>query len=200
MTLPILHTSRLTLRPYSPSDVDALHSLWIESDVRRYLWNDVVIPREQAEEVVSGAVRLADEEGLGQWLILAKPTELLAGFCGFIRRDGEPDPELIYGLRRAWWGRGLATEAAERALAFAFTEKNVTRVTAATDPPNEASLRVMERLGMRFTHRGRLNGLDTVFYELGRDDWAAGRGKESRHGLRDTDEISHRGTETQRRT
>jgi RimJ/RimL family protein N-acetyltransferase len=50
--------------------------------------------------------------------------------------------------------------------AFAATCGGIHAVRAATDPPNTASIRVMERLGMTFERRGELNGLDTVFYTL----------------------------------
>jgi len=166
MPLPILHTPRLILRPWELGDIDALHSLWTAPDVRRYLWDDVVISRERAAETVRDAIALAEREDLGQWLVLDRGSGVLAGFCGLIRRDGEDAPELMYGLAREWWGRGLATEAARAVLAFGFDDPRCTRITAATDPPNEASQRVMERLGMRFTHRGTLHGLDTLFYEI----------------------------------
>jgi RimJ/RimL family protein N-acetyltransferase len=65
-------------------------------------------------------------------------------------------------------GQGLATEAARAVLAYGFEQLQSPRITAATDPPNAASVRVLERLGMRFTHRAALNGLDTVFYEIAR--------------------------------
>ena len=77
----------------------------------------------------------------------------------------------MYGLAPAFWGRGLATEAARAVLAHGFGTVGLARVIAATDVPNTASTRVMERLGMRFTHRGTLNGLETVFYEIRRDDF-----------------------------
>jgi ribosomal-protein-alanine N-acetyltransferase len=76
----------------------------------------------------------------------------------------------MYGLAKPWWGCGLATEASRAALEYAFGVLGAGRVTAVTDPPNVASVRVMERLGMRFVHRGTVNGLESVVYELRRED------------------------------
>jgi ribosomal-protein-alanine N-acetyltransferase len=167
MELPILRTARLTLRPWAENDVDALHALWVDPAVRRYLWDDVVIDRGCAAQTVRRSIESAAREGIGVWnLHVEDPPAALAGFCGLIRREPGDDPELMYGLAPAFWGRGLATEAALAVLAYAFGALGLRRVTAATDVPNTASARVMERLGMRFTHRGTLNGLDTVFYEL----------------------------------
>jgi ribosomal-protein-alanine N-acetyltransferase len=163
--LPGLDTPRLALRPWRLEDIDALHAMWIRPEVRRYLWDDVVIPRERAEATVRDMVEAAEREGIGGWIALDRETETLVGFAALIRRE-PGDPELLYGLAPEWWGRGLATEASRAVLDYAFGSLGCTRVTAATDVPNAASARVMERLGMRFTHRGRLNGLDTFFYEL----------------------------------
>ena len=167
MTLPVLTTARLVLRPTSLDDVDALHQLWTDPDVRRYLWDDVIISRERAEETVREM--LASVAGqLGLWVAMERESNELAGFCALIRREGEEDPELMYGLTPRFWGRGLATEASHALLTYAFGTLECSRVTAATDVPNAASVKVMERLGFRFCRRGLLNNLDTLFYEIDR--------------------------------
>ncbi|MGH8187280.1 MAG: GNAT family N-acetyltransferase, partial [Steroidobacteraceae bacterium] len=83
----------------------------------------------------------------------------------------DDDPELLYGLAPAFWKRGLATEAAQAALAYAFGPLGAARVTAAMDPPNVASVGVMGRVGFGFVRRGTLNDLETVFYEIARDEF-----------------------------
>ena len=173
MPLPTLHTPRLTLRACTLDDVDSLHRLWTDPKVRRYLWDNIIISRERAEETVRDSLDCVQRYGVGHWLVLIRETDALAGFCGFIVREDGEDPELLYGLAPEYWGRGLVTEAATAALQWAFVDRGFNRVTAATDPPNIASVRVMERLGMRFLRRGTLNGLDTVFYELKRDEFRA---------------------------
>lgn len=170
MALPLIHTNRLTLRPCALDDVDALHQLWIDPDVRRYLWDDIEIARERTEQTVREAVE-SSEEGLGIWVAIEGTTGAIAGFCGLIRRERNGDPELLYGLAPAFWKRGLATEAAKASLAYAFGMLGAARVTAAMDPPNVASVGVMERLGFRFVRRGTLNDLDTLFYEIARDEF-----------------------------
>jgi [ribosomal protein S5]-alanine N-acetyltransferase len=169
MPLPILEAPRLTLRPWTRDDIDELFAMWTRPEVRRFLWDDKVITRERAEEAVEAFVAQASD-GIGGWMILERTEGAFAGFVGLIRRE-PGDPELLYGLAPEWWGRGLATEAGRAVLAYAFGHVACARVTAATDVPNAASARVLERLGMRVTHRGTLNGLDTWFYELRREDF-----------------------------
>jgi hypothetical protein len=55
----------------------------------------------------------------------------------------------MYGLESAYWGKGLATEASRAALAWLWNSTGYSRVYARTDPPNEKSIAVMKRLGMR---------------------------------------------------
>ena len=169
MPLPVLHSPRLTLRPWTLDDIDELHALWTRPEVRRYLWDDETITRERAAETVTEFIAPA-AEGLGGWLLLDRDTGALVGFAALIKRE-PGDPELLYGLAPEWCGRGLATEAGRTVMAYAFGVLGCERVTAATDVPNVASARVMERLGMRFTHRGTLNGLDTAFYEARREEF-----------------------------
>jgi len=166
-----LHTARLQLQPYRLSDIDALHQLWTDPAVRKYLWDDKIIPRETAAEVVTASLADWSMHGYGQWTIHTPESHDVIGFCGLrAAAEGEP-PELLYGLAPAYWGQGLATEAALTVLRYGFERLNFARVWAVTDPPNLASVRVMERLGMQFDRRGTLNGLDTVFYSLSREQF-----------------------------
>jgi RimJ/RimL family protein N-acetyltransferase len=164
-----LHTRRTMLRPLGPADLAAMHTMWTDADVRRFLWDDQVISRDVAAAVLLTSSRDFAHHGFGLWAIHEQTSGALVGFCG-LRETAAGPPELLYGLLPAWWGRGLATEAAQAVLSYAFTTLGVGEIVAATDVPNTASVRVMERLGMRFERRGALNGLDTLFYRITRED------------------------------
>jgi len=163
-----LTTARTTLRPVTPHDVPALHALWTDPGVRKYLWDDTVITQERAADVVAASCADFVAHRFGLWSIHEKATGAWIGFCGF-RPSDAGEPELLYGIWPRFWGQGLVTEAARVLLAHVFVTLDVPEVVAATDVPNEASVRVLERLGMRFERRGLLNGLDTLFYRLTRD-------------------------------
>jgi len=172
MSLPALATTRLGLRPWCADDVDTLHALWTRPEVRRHLWDDVIIARARADETVRRGLAAAEEQALGGWLAFDRVTDALAGFVALFPGE-QGDPELLYGFAPEWWGRGFATEGSREALVYAFGPRGCSRVTAATDVSNLRSVRVLERLGMRFVRRGPLNGLDTVFYEIGREAFLA---------------------------
>ena len=146
-----------------------MHALWVDPDVRRYLWDDVIITRERAAEAVAASVSDFERHGYGLWSVRVKTSGALGGFCGLRSSDGAP--ELLYGFLREYWGHGYATEAAAAVLDHAFRSAGTTAVDAATDAPNAASIRVLERLGMKFVKRAAVNGLDTMFYAATREDF-----------------------------
>ena len=69
MCLPVLETRRLTLRPFGVEDLDALHAIWTDPDVRRYLWDDLIISRERAAETLADAIATAAKDGIGYWTL-----------------------------------------------------------------------------------------------------------------------------------
>jgi len=167
-------TPRLTLRPFTLDDVDEVHALWTDPDVRRYLWDNVVIPRERAEEMIRNIIAGFERNGRGMWLIYESDADRPCGFSGFLPRK-EPDrAELIYGLAPSVWGRGYATESARAVVEYGFGTLNLAKIGAAADVPNAASVRVLERLGMRFVRREMVHGVDLLFYEIENTIRAAG--------------------------
>jgi len=155
MSLPSIRTDRLLLRPFQRDDVEALHQLWTAPEVRRYLWDDVVITRETVQQVIESHLATADRLNLGFWALHILPVSPITGFCGFrlidaaAEMDKSPELELLYGLRGEHWGKGLATEASAAALKYLWRATAYPRVYARTDPPNDKSAQVMRRLGMK---------------------------------------------------
>jgi RimJ/RimL family protein N-acetyltransferase len=170
-TPPALATERLRFRPLGPDDVEAAWRLWTDAEVRRYLWDGEIISRERAADVLAASERDFAERRFGLWSIREGESAEIIGFAGL--RSGAPGPvaELLYGLLPGWWGRGLATEAARAVLSYGFGVLGLERIDAATDVPNTASARVLERLGMRFQRRAMVGELDTLFYSLARSDF-----------------------------
>jgi RimJ/RimL family protein N-acetyltransferase len=157
--LPCIRTARLWLLPFTENDIDALHAIWIEPDVRRYLWDDIVIGRERAAEVVRESIATAEECGIGYWTVRTKQDGPVVGDCGFHFMEGRGAIELFYSLTRSHWGMGLAFEASQAALSYAWSATTFDRVYARINAPNEASVRLARRLG--FQYLSNVDGLKT---------------------------------------
>jgi len=153
-----ISTARLVLRPALPGDLDVL---LVMRDAAPDPTREERIRALLAANAVAFAVH-----GFGLWLVLADGRA--AGFVGLRPREWASEPELFYGLAPDARGRGFATEAARAVIDLLFTAPGVTGAWAVTDPPNLASCRVLERLGMRLELEGEFDGKPSRVYRLRR--------------------------------
>jgi RimJ/RimL family protein N-acetyltransferase len=170
----VLRTPRLLLRPFGPEDEEALLDFWNDPHVRRYLWDDRLVSRDEVREQLALSERDFRENGYGGFILaLAQWPGVLIGFSGLRRLDGSEEVELLYGLYQNFWGRGLATEAARAVLRFGFEEVGLEEILAGADLDNAASVRVMERLGMSSAGERRVGpqASPATYYRLRREDF-----------------------------
>jgi [ribosomal protein S5]-alanine N-acetyltransferase len=100
-------------------------------------------------ERVRGLITHQERHGFSKWGVCERASGDLVGDCGIQLLEGGPDVELGFHLRTSVWGRGYATEAARACLDAAFTELGLDEVIAIVAPGNAASVRVLEKIGMR---------------------------------------------------
>jgi RimJ/RimL family protein N-acetyltransferase len=147
-----LQTERLLLRPFAPTDFDALLAIHSRADVARYLYWD---PRTSAEvrETLAAKVRSTAIVSEGDNLSLAaelRSTGELIGDCNLHWTSAEHrQGEIGFVFHPDHHGKGYATEAAEALLELAFDGLRLHRVIGRLEARNAASARVLERLGMR---------------------------------------------------
>lgn len=137
----MLETARLWLQPADRSHLEALHRIWNEPEVRRYLWDNRPVTWDQAvSAAASGSL----------WTVLAKDTGQVLGCCGLRPIAGEGDVEILYALTTSSWGQGLTTEAASAVIQHAFAVLGLRRIVGRANPLNPASWRVLEKLGFGY--------------------------------------------------
>ncbi|PMB12057.1 GNAT family N-acetyltransferase [Fischerella thermalis CCMEE 5273] len=167
----LLHTDRLYLRPCQLEDLDILHNLWCDADIRRFLFDDRQISREEAQSFIEASIASFRNHSYGIWLLFAQQNNQIAGFAGLLQFT-ETAPSLIFGVRPQFWGRGYATEATLAVLDYAFADLGIKYIVADVDEPNDRSIRVLEKIGMSWTKRAILNEKPLLYYEI----YAADRG------------------------
>ena len=170
---PTLETGRLLLRPLSAAEADSLHRISNEPNVRLHLWDDEAVSEATIKGLIAQSDRMFSKEEIGVFGVRMRAREDLLGFCGFVRLGGMKEPELWYELTERVWGCGLATEAAWACVRYAFEEVGLERVIAGADAPNTVSLRVIEKLGMRYLGNINPSAPKVPYFALDREDFSA---------------------------
>jgi ribosomal-protein-alanine N-acetyltransferase len=171
--MPTLETERLILRALSADEANSLHRISNEANVRRYLWDEEAISEATIKGLIAQSDRMFSEEKIGVFGVRMRGREDLLGFCGFVRLEGMEEPELWYELTEKVWGRGIATEAAQACVRYAFEEVGMERVIAGADTPNRASLRVIEKLGMKDLGNINSSAPEEPYFALYKEDFFA---------------------------
>ena len=165
-----METERLKLAPWGEDDIAGLRAMAIDPEVVRYISDGVPWPEERVREFFERQRRLYAERGYCMWRLSDKIGDgEVIGFCGIQPLGQTGEIEIGWWLAKAYWGRGLATEAARCALADAFERVGLQRVVAIAREANRASTRIMEKLGMQFEKRMEHRGVKVVLYAVERD-------------------------------
>ena len=148
----ILETERLLLRHLTPDDLDSLYALYCDPDITRYIPDaprNYAEARQELEWHQHGHPRHPE---LGLWATVHKTSGQFIGRCGLLpwSIDGVDEVEVAYTIAKAFWGQGLATEAARSIRDYAFEKLNLSRLVCLIDGENRASVRVAEKMGMAF--------------------------------------------------
>jgi ribosomal-protein-alanine N-acetyltransferase len=163
-----LVTARTVLLPFADADLSELVAVFQDPMVRRYLLDDDVVSAEWVRAEIQGSRERFDGAGTGLWAIRLTGRSTIVGFVGFREFFAPPQLQLLYGLLPQHWGKGLATEAATAVCDHALGELGLAEVAAATDLENEASARVLLRLGMKQVRTSAAGAGGTAFYVLER--------------------------------
>jgi RimJ/RimL family protein N-acetyltransferase len=149
--MKILETNRLLLRHQDLGDLDSLYALYCDPEVIKYI-PDAPRSYEETQELLEwhqhGHPRFPE---LGLWATIYKPTGAFIGRCGLLpwTIEERQEVEVAFALARAYWGQGLATEAAQGIVHYAYETLHLTRLVCLISYGNQASIRVAEKIGMR---------------------------------------------------
>ena len=182
-----LETERLTLRRFTPDDLDDLTALDADPAVMRYINGGEPTPRDEMRDDYLPAWLAYYERGdaYGFWAAIERGTGAFLGWFHLRPQPEDPpdEPELGYRLVASAWGRGLAVEGSRALIDRAFERFGARRVYATTMVANRASWRVMEKAGLRSVRTFladwpvRIEGddLGDVEYAITREEWLADR-------------------------
>jgi [ribosomal protein S5]-alanine N-acetyltransferase len=156
---PALETERLILRPISWVDREFIFRHFSDPRLNRYLLDEppVTSPTE-ADQIIADYLDPA-RASLNRWVLLNRHTQEPVGTCGYhLWNQQHQRAEIGYDLSPDWWGKGLMFEALSAVLTFGFGVLSLNRVQAIVHPENEASSRLLVKLGFR------LEGILRAYY------------------------------------
>jgi len=155
----ILETDRLLLREYVEEDAEALFKLNSDPEVLRFLPDERLLNVEQARQIlIDHPIADYRKYGFGRGACILKSTGEQIGFAGlkYLEEVGEVD--VAYRLMPTHWGQGLATEAALASVRFGFFDLGLKQIIGLVMPENIASVRVLEKTGLRYAETVSLWG------------------------------------------
>jgi ribosomal-protein-alanine N-acetyltransferase len=159
-----LETPRLILSTWADGDWGRFKPIATDPRVMRFITGGTPWTDDQIRSFIERNRTTFQERGFCRWKLEEKESGELIGFCGLGFLQGEPDPEIGWWLSAAYWGRGLATEAARRAFQDAKERVRLKRMVSIAHPENIASIHIMQKLGLRFEKRYEYSGRPVVMY------------------------------------
>jgi RimJ/RimL family protein N-acetyltransferase len=148
-----VETARLRLRRICDGDEQSFAAIWADPHVWRALRPGAPFDPQHAARRFRHHLGHWEAHGFGLWMLEDRHEGQIAGLAGASHPDfvhglaGEI--EIGWSLRQPFWGRGIATEAAQAAVAAAFEHLRPPRLISLIDPANARSIAVAERVGMR---------------------------------------------------
>jgi RimJ/RimL family protein N-acetyltransferase len=153
----IIETERLILSHLVAADAEFVLGLLNQPSFIRYIGDKGVRTLADARRYITeGPVRSYEENGFGLNLVRLKVGHTPIGICGILKRDTLPDPDIGFAFLPTFWNQGYALESAAAVMNHARETLGVRRVLAITSPDNEASQKLLGKIGLRFCRLTKL--------------------------------------------
>lgn len=157
--MKILETPRLALRHLSEDDAEWMLELLNDPDWLRYIGDrGVRTPEDARGYLVRGPVAMYERAGFGLWAVERKEDGAPIGICGLVDREGLDDVDVGFAFMPRFRSQGYAHEAAAATMEYGREALGIGRIVAIVSADNRASIRLLEKLGLRFERTTALPG------------------------------------------
>lgn len=162
----VIETERIFLREWFKEDFHYFKPIATNPKVMKYIGTGEIWSDERIQGFIDKNITLYKQYGFCMWALIYKETQNFIGFCGLSPLSPH-EMEIGWWLSPEYWGNGLATEAAFAVMSYGFERLNLPRIVSIAQPPNQRSIRVMEKLGMHFEKMSTdYRGIEVVYYAL----------------------------------
>lgn len=147
----VLETERLVLRRLTSDDAAFIFKLLNEPSFLRNIGDKGVRTRADAVAYIqNGPVASYEHFGFGLYLVELREAEIPIGICGLLKRETLTDVDVGFAFLPAFWSKGYALEAASAVMEYGRNVLGIGRIVAITAPENESSIRLLEKMGLKF--------------------------------------------------
>ncbi len=149
--MKILETERLLLRRLALDDAAFILELLNEPAFLQNIGDRGAHTLTDARRYIArGPVASYRKFGFGLYLVELKDSGTPIGICGLLKRDWLNDADIGFAFLRRYWSQGYARESAAAVMNYGWTTLRLKRIVAITKPTNQASIALLEKLGLRF--------------------------------------------------
>jgi ribosomal-protein-alanine N-acetyltransferase len=160
-----IETERTLMRRLTIEDANDFFNLNLDKEVLKYTGD---IPFDNIQAAID-FLRHYDQYtkyGVGRLAVIDKTTLKFIGWCGLKFSPEKNEYDIGFRFYRAYWNKGFATETAKKCLDFGFEKLNIDKIVGRAMKKNRASIKVLEKIGMKLKGHFDFDGQDGVIYEL----------------------------------
>jgi RimJ/RimL family protein N-acetyltransferase len=147
----MIESERLSLRRLNAGDAEFILELLNDpSFIQNIGDRGVRTVADACRYIANGPVASYEKFGFGLYLVQIKESGVPIGICGLLKRESLEDVDVGFAFLPAFRQKGYAFESAAAVMRYGRDVLRLNRIVAITSPENEGSIRVLEKLGMRF--------------------------------------------------
>jgi RimJ/RimL family protein N-acetyltransferase len=165
----VAETPRLILRRLTLDDAEFILRLLNQPSFLEFIGDKGVRTLEDARTyLLTGPIATYEAFGFGLYLTKLKQDDTPIGMCGLVRREALQDADIGFAFFPEFWSRGYALESATAVLEHARSVLGLPRIVGIAKPENQASIRLLQKLGMKYQGRVRImpEGPEDVLYGI----------------------------------
>jgi [ribosomal protein S5]-alanine N-acetyltransferase len=159
----VLETPRLILRKLTLNDAPFMVRLLNDPAFLKNIGDKGVRSDEDARRWLSDThLASYEKHGFGHYMVELKPDHTPIGMCGLIKREALDEIDVGFALLPEFWSRGYAHEAAAAVMVYGRNQLGLSRIVGFASPGNTGSIRVLQKLGLKFSGPAQLSPGDEV--------------------------------------
>ncbi len=170
-----IETDRLILREIEEYDLQGIFELDSDPQVHRYLGKKPITSIQESKSIIQYIRKQYEQDGIGRWAVMDKKTNQFIGWSGLKYEKNVREEmhyyDLGYRLKKKFWGKGIATETAQKSLDYGFQIMNLEEIYAGAHIENIASNKVLQKVGLKFIETFEYDGAPHNWYGISKKEW-----------------------------